>query len=79
MMGAFERNFEEQLTAARMLMEAPGIKVHVLGIAVSGENGWISRSSAKNFNRQEAAGVLQALKAEVARVEAILGGKAGAS
>ena len=73
MTAAFERNFEEQLEAARMLMEAPGRRIHVLGVSVSGDDIMMARSVSEGTTRGEARGIVQALEREIARIRKLIG------
>lgn len=72
---SFEQNFEGQLQAARLLMEAPNRRIHVLGIAVSGDHVMMARSVSEGTSRLEAAGIIQALEREAARIRSLLDGR----
>lgn len=68
----FEKNFEGQLHAARVLMEAPNRRIHVLGIAVTGSHVMMARSVSEGTSRLEAEGIIQALEREAARIRKLL-------
>ncbi|SIQ24409.1 hypothetical protein SAMN05880590_102765 [Rhizobium sp. RU35A] len=75
MTSSFEKNFEGQLDAARLLMEAPDVRIHVLGIAVRGRNVMMARSVSTGTSRLEAMGIIQALEREANRIRTVLNGQ----
>lgn len=73
-MSMFNLNFEHQLETARLLCEADGRKVLIVGIATDGpEQGLLGRSASAGPTKKDARTFIRALEREIARIKQLMG------
>lgn len=73
-MSAFDTNLEQQLETARILTEAPGHKILVVGIAAGGvESGRMTRSVSQGTTKAHARIFIAGLEREIARIKRLIG------
>lgn len=73
-MKPIEKNFEEQVIAARMLTEVEGSKVLIVGISAGGaDEGLLTRSVSAGTSKRHARIFIAGLEREIARIRMLIG------